>query len=420
MPAPIVYIAASFPARSETFVYREVRELRRRGWSVKTVSLNGPDEPGLAEFADLESGNVIVYGTGGGATVRAAISEFLAHPIRALRTFFTAATDALSPAEPMPLSARLKLPGQALAAIGAARRVAGASPNHIHAHFAHAPATVAMYMAMQLKIPWSFTGHANDLFQRRALLTRKLARVNFVACISEWHRSFYISAGADAAKCHVIRCGVPVSEWTPREIDHTCKQINLLTVCRLVEKKGVDTLLRAAAQFDHDWRLTIAGDGPESDKLKTLAAQLGIANRCEFLGAVSNECVRDLLMHADYFVLPCRTDARGDRDGIPVVLMEAMACGVPVISGDLPAIRELIEHGVSGMLVDGANSTDVANALEELERDETFRKRVSCAGRKRVESEFSLEENVTRLEQLLWHGHLAHAERAHGQDAHAT
>ena len=88
---------------------------------------------------------------------------------------------------------------------------------------------------------------------------------------------------------------------------------------------------------------------------------------------MTNDRVRELLMQSDYFVLPCKTDAKGDRDGIPVVLMEAMACGVPVISGDLPAIRELIEHGESGMLVDGTNASDVANALEELERDPGLR-----------------------------------------------
>jgi glycosyltransferase involved in cell wall biosynthesis len=197
---------------------------------------------------------------------------------------------------------------------------------------------------------------------------------------------------------------VPVAQWTPRTLDHNRKQIHLLTVCRLVEKKGVDTLLRALAELSRsgqDWRLTIAGDGPESDKLKSLADELKIADRCDFLGAVSNDLVRELLGHADYFVLPCRTDANGDRDGIPVVLMEAMACGVPVVSGDLPAIRELIAQGESGMLVDGNKPEDVARALEKLESDPALQDRIAIGGRKRVETEFSLEENVTRLAKLL-------------------
>src|SRR3954467_1865640 len=99
MPFPIAYIAGSFPARSETFVYREVRELRRRGWDVKTVSLNDPKELGVKEFEDLERGTVIVYGAGAGATLGSAIAGFLTHPIRALRTCFTAASDMLGPGE---------------------------------------------------------------------------------------------------------------------------------------------------------------------------------------------------------------------------------------------------------------------------------------------------------------------------------
>src|SRR5205807_2706156 len=127
MPFPIAYIAGSFPSLSETFVYREVRELRRRGWEVLTISLNDP------------------------------------------------------------------------------RRTGAARCRPIHAHFAHAPATIAMYAAKQLGIGFSFTGHANDLFQRRALLKNKLKRATFVACISQWHSEFYQSLGADPAKCHVIR-----------------------------------------------------------------------------------------------------------------------------------------------------------------------------------------------------------------------
>src|SRR5258706_4344133 len=98
MPFPIVYMAGSFPARSETFVYREVRELRRRGWDVRTVSLNDPKES-LPEFADLERGNIIVYGSGRAATIGAAIVEMLTHPVRAIRTFMTAIGDAISAGE---------------------------------------------------------------------------------------------------------------------------------------------------------------------------------------------------------------------------------------------------------------------------------------------------------------------------------
>src|SRR4051794_26798832 len=187
MPFSIAYIAGSLPALSETFVYREVRELRRRGWEVRTVSLNEPKKPRTAEFADLENGNSVVYGSSGSATFGAAIAELITHPIRSIRTIFSAIGDAIAPGEPMRTSARVKLLGQSLAGMGVAWRLRGAGVRHIHAHFAHAPATVGMFAAMQLGVTFSFTGHANDLFQRRSLLAKKLARAKFVACISEWH-----------------------------------------------------------------------------------------------------------------------------------------------------------------------------------------------------------------------------------------
>src|SRR3954454_245752 len=130
MPFPIVYIAGSFPARSETFVYREVRELRRRGWDVTTLSLNDSKERGLTEFADLEKCNTIVYGTGGGATIGAMMAEIFTHPIRSMRTFFTAIGDAIAPNEPTRLRDRIKVAGQGLAAIRAAGRIAGAGCAH--------------------------------------------------------------------------------------------------------------------------------------------------------------------------------------------------------------------------------------------------------------------------------------------------
>src|SRR4051812_2009671 len=164
MPFPIAYVAGYFPKRSETFVYREVRELRKRRWEVRAISLNDPEARGLPEFADLENGNLTVYGPSALATFGAAVLECITHPIRSIMTYFTAARDAIAPGEPLDLVSRVKLLGQAMAALGIARRARGVK--HIHAHFAHAPATIAMYIAQHLNLRFSFTGHANDLFQR--------------------------------------------------------------------------------------------------------------------------------------------------------------------------------------------------------------------------------------------------------------
>jgi glycosyltransferase involved in cell wall biosynthesis len=398
----IAYLAGSFPLRSETFVYREVRALRERGWTVRTCSLHRPhDVPAALE--DLQTGSIIVYD---GGVIGSALAEALCHPIRSLVTFCTALTDAIAPGEPTSAGARLKLIPQALVGMSLARHVRGVE--HIHCHFAHAPTTVGMYAARQLGKTFSFTGHANDLFQRRALLKRKLERAAFVSCISQWHRELYesIEPGKNQ-KYRVIRCGVVAADWERDNLPAIDQRLRVLSVCRLVEKKGIDTLIRALAELRArhaiSWRLTVAGSGPDMARLAELANELNCADDIQWLGAVENERVKSLLGQADVFALPCRTDSRGDRDGIPVVLMEAMAAGVPVISGDLPAIRELIEDGKNGLLICGEDVAALADRLASIARDDGLRKNLSCAAQKRVQEEFSLAMNADRLEQALLH-----------------
>jgi glycosyltransferase involved in cell wall biosynthesis len=400
----IAYIAGEFPLRSETFVYREVRELRRRGRTVVCVTLNPPHDPPPGDD-DLVRGRLMVYGFAKASTLKAAMTEMGRHPLRALRTLWKAKLDALLPGESMSVRARLKLPMQAVMAIGLARRLRQRGVTHIHAHFAHAPTSIAMYAATQLGQPFSFTGHANDLFHRRALLKRKLGRAKFVGCISAWHRTLYESiCGRSRDDYPVIRCGVDTSEFSPKGGTGAHGPMRVLTVGRLVEKKGMDTLIRALGALDASatkWSLTIAGDGPQRARLEALVDELKVRDAVRFLGAVDNDTVRGLLTEHEVFALPCRVDSVGDKDGIPVVLMEAMASGLPVVSGDLDAIRELIQHEESGLLVDGTRVEPTRDALARLAADPALRVRLGSAGRQRVIDEFSLETNVSRLEAAI-------------------
>ena len=402
MKSAIAYIAAKFPLRSETFVYREVRALRARGWDVQTVSLNAPDERGLSEFDDLERDTTYVYGAGRTGTLRAAATELLCHPIRSALTLLTAVADTLNPGEPLSDVVRAKIGGQAIVALGVARRLRKLGVRHVHCHFAHAPTTVGMYTARQLGVPFSFTGHANDLFQRRAMLGRKLERAAFVACISEWHKALYREICPHRAdRFPVIRCGVDLDAWAPKTGDTRepapGTPLRVLTVCRLVEKKGVDTLIRALAEFGRPWKLTVAGDGPERSRLDALSEELGCSGSIEWLGAVRNDEVQRLLAETDVFALPCRQDRSGDRDGIPVVLIEAMACGVPVVAGDLPAIRELVLHNQTGLLIDGNQPQALSAELTRLTDQPNLRETLAKQARQHVELEFSEIANIARL-----------------------
>ncbi|MEI6071902.1 MAG: glycosyltransferase family 4 protein [Verrucomicrobiae bacterium] len=414
----ILYLSSFLPKRSETFVYNEVLGLESLGHDVGVASLY-PPEKNLGEPAldDMAARAVPVYGTGQARLVRDATAFFFRHPIRGIQVMTLAKMDALL-ADDMRLRDRPKVVFQGLAGLALARRLSwhghpahakisdtgrmpvlpvprGTKYTHLHVHMAHAAATVGMYAARALGIPFSFTGHAADLFRERCLLKQKLRRAAFVACISEWHREWYrtIHRRPDA-EYPVIRCGVavPATALPPR----SGPPLALLGLGRLVPKKGFDVLIEACRILAADGielACVIAGDGPEMQRLKNLATGLPVT----FPGEVANRDVPALLARADIFVLPCRISGDGDRDGIPVVLIEAMAHGLCAVSGDLPTIRELIRDNQSGRLVPPGDPSALAAYLRTLAGDPALRAALARSGRQRIEEEFSSAKNLDRL-----------------------
>ncbi len=396
----ILYLSSVLPKRSETFVYREVLGLRAAGLSVAVASLYPPErnlgDPALEALA----GEVVpVYGAGAVALGRDALAFAGRHPGRAWGVLWRAGRDALG-ASDVRGRGRLKIPLQAVAALALARRLGGRDITHLHVHMAHAAATVGMYAARALGVPFSFTGHAADLFRDRSLLREKLARAAFVVCISHWHRDWYGTlVPRPAAEYPVVRCGVDL----PASVDRSEPEdagLRVLGVGRLVPKKGFDLLVEAGRLLAAEgcrFAMTIAGDGPEREALERLADGLPV----RFCGAVNHAEVPALLAEADVVVLPCRIGRDQDRDGIPVVLMEAMAHRVCVVSGDLPAIRELVQDGTNGLLIPPGDTNALAQALLRLAREPGWRLRLAGKGRERVEEEFSSTRNIARLLALF-------------------
>lgn len=396
----LLYVGGTLPSRSETFVYREVLALRDLGIGVHVASVHPPERDLGDERVDALADEVIeIYGRGARRLLVDAVMEIAAHPVRAsavvgrgaMDAIFGAATPARGP----------KVLWQCLAGLALARRARRLEVAHIHAHMAHVPTTIGMYAARQLGISFSFTGHAVDIFRERTLLKEKLRRASFAACISEWHRSFYRDiVWLDEDRLPVIRCGVDVDAFAPSSRSGGDDVLHVLAVGRLVKKKGFDVLIEALEKLGDaapELECSIVGEGPERAPLERLVRSRGLESRISLLGAKSNAEVRRLMLAADLFVLPCRVDPTGDRDGIPVVLMEAMACGVCAVSGDLPAIRELIADGEGGVLIEPGDVDSLADALRELAGDAARRTRLAETGRQRVVEEFSLGVNVQRL-----------------------
>ncbi len=404
---PIAVLAPIYPALTETFVYREVEGLRALGWPIHVVRLNPLGDRPRAH-AEVRSADLTVQGPGLPGSLVRALLEVLRHPLRSLRTFGTAVADALHPGEPLSPGRRFAVLPQALLGLGVARWLRERGVALVHCQFANAVCGVAMYASLQLGRPFGFVGHANDLFDRRSLLARKLERARYVSCISEWHRDWYRELyAADGGRYRVVRCGVDVESFQPTgKGREPGAPLRVAAVARLIPKKGIDVLLRALAELEATegaaWTLRLAGDGPERPALEALARELGCADRVRFEGAIANEAVRALLAESDVLCLPSRPcETTGDRDGIPVVLMEAMAMGVPVVAGDLPAIRELVEDGRSGRMVPSGDAAATAACLAEIARDESLRRALGRGGRERVEQEFSLAENLARLDATL-------------------
>jgi glycosyltransferase involved in cell wall biosynthesis len=396
-PAHVLYVGAVLPKRSETFVYREVLGLRARGIRVTAASVHAPQrdlgDPLLDELADHAE---VVYRRG---MLLDALRGALWRPGVAVRGLM----DAMM-APDIRLTRRHRVLVQLAGGLALAWRLRSSGLTHIHAHMAHVPTTIAMYAAAALRVPMSFTGHAADLFPDRQMLPTKLRRAAMVMCISRWHRGFYRQwVDLPDERMPVVRCGVDLDKFSPGPGGG-----GVLAVGRLVPKKGFDTLIRAIAILAEtssttadSLRLTLIGDGPERERLEQLAGELEVRDRISFAGARSEQRVREAMRGADVFALPCRVSGDGDRDGIPVVLMEAMASGVPVVCGDLPTIRELIVDESCGLLVEPDNPEALARELSRLLADEARRRAVGQAGRARVADEFSLDLTLDRLERCF-------------------
>jgi glycosyltransferase involved in cell wall biosynthesis len=395
----VLYVGAVLPKRSETFVYREVLGLRARGVRVATASVRAPERDlGDSTLDELADDTEVVYGP------RMLLDAFwgaLWRPNVALRGLI----DAMA-ASDVPLRRRHRVLAQLAGGLALAWRLRSLGVTHVHAHMAHVPTTIAMYAAAALGVPMSFTGHAADLFRDRQMLPTKIRRAAMVMCISRWHRGFYRGwVDLPDDRLPIVRCGVDLGKYRPGPGGS-----GVLAVGRLVPKKGFDTLIRAFAILakassttPDGLRLTLIGDGPERRPLEQLTDELGISDYISFLGARSEQEVRHAMRQADVFALPCRVSDDGDRDGIPVVLMEAMACSVPVICGDLPTIRELIIDRSCGLLVEPDNVEALAREIGRLLADETRRTAIGEAGRTRVADEFSLDVTLDRLERCFCH-----------------
>lgn len=398
----IAYIAHYFPALTQTFVYREVQALEALGWEVRPFSIRRPTKGISDEARELAARTAYLLPLGPLRFLGRNLAALARKPRRYLR-----ALASVLAARGEKISARALSSAHAFGALCLARELERARVRHIHAHFATTPATLAMAAASYLGIPFSMTIHARDLFTGASLLRTKLERAKFVVTISAYNREILASiAPAAAAKIHVVHCGVDLERFSPaaRRASPPRERPTFLAVGRLVEKKGFRHLVEAAAILARrrvPVEIRIVGGGPEADALARRVAELGVADSVRLEGPLSQERLLPELRAADAFVLPCVRARDGDQDGIPVSLMEAMACEIPCISTRISGIPELIEDGKEGLLVPEKDPEALAGAIERLATDPGLRSECGRAARRKVEAEFSLAIQAREIDRLL-------------------
>ena len=228
---------------------------------------------------------------------------------------------------------------------------------------------------------------------------------DLVLCRSKSLRDELAARGCPPEKIRLNYTGVPVSQQKleRRFPDANSGPVQLLQVCRLIEKKGLDVTLRAVAKLRSSGipaRITLAGEGPLRDELTQLAEQLGIAEFVTFAGFVKGPALEQLFLASDIFVHPSRSTASGDREGIPNSLIEAMGAGLPVISTRHSGIPEAVQDGVSGLLIDCAEVDPLVAAIRRLLASPDLYAAISLHGWKTVHERFSVERCVANLEML--------------------
>jgi glycosyltransferase involved in cell wall biosynthesis len=284
-----------------------------------------------------------------------------------------------------------------------ARMLKSSAVEHVHAHYATYPALAAWITRRLAGIEYSFTAHAHDLYVDRHFLARKLADARYAVAVSEYNRRLLAAEGA-STPVHVVRCGIDVSRYRFRpRVPAPVGPVRALCVASLQEYKGHAILLEALVRGGSALtrvELDLVGDGRLRTALERQAARFGLAHRVRFHGSLTEDEVRVLLDEASLFVMPSKVARDGQMDGLPVALIEALGCGLVIVSTDLSGIPELVEDGVTGFLAQPGDAESLAGALRRALSSEAALLQ-PARGRALVEQEYDIARNAHRLSELF-------------------
>ncbi len=426
----VAYVLKGYPRLSEVFITSEIYRVERLGVPLRLYVIKAADEDVHHDVVRRvrTRPEYLLQPT---SLTRAKLPRWLARN----RGLFLPAIVRTGRRHPVGLA---RAAGQALAQAVRARRRFWATPRklyvlellravdladrldragdvaRLHAHFAHGTTTVTWLASTITGLPFSFTGHAKDIYTEElnpaGLLRRKMDAASFVVTCTEANRRHLSSLGS-RTPVHVLYHGLNadfeplLATGAPRD---TPGRVRLLAVGRLVRKKGLDTLVDACALLRDrglDFEAVIAGESGESEQeVRDHVAAGGLEDRVTLLGPLTQDALFEEYRRASVFALPCRVLEDGDRDGIPNVLMEAMACSVPVVTTGVSGITELVRDGENGLIVEPDRPVDLADALHRLVKDPGLAHQLAEQGRLTVEERFDAATTATQMASLLTGG----------------
>lgn len=395
--ALVGYLTSQYPAPSHTFIRREIAALRRLDVPIRTYSIRRPP-PGSNAALDRDAEATTFY-----VLSQSVLSIVWAHLVALVTRPLLYWTTLL-------LALRHRVPGlQALLlaiahfaeSVVLARQLRRDGVTHLHNHFANSAATVGLLTSRFLALRWSLTLHgiSETDYPAGPMLPGKIAAADFVACASRFGaaQAMRISPPSQWSKFHIVRCGVDLGAL-PQASEKPGSVLRIICVGRLSSEKGHAGLLEAFAALRARQvraRLVLVGDGPEAERLKRQIDEAGLTEDVALMGRLDEAATLAAIADSDMLVLP------SFMEGLPVVLMEAMALGVPVVASRVAGIPELVSDGESGLLFHPADWVGLTTAMERLAADPGLRRRLGSAGRLRIEEEFAIDRAVIPLPDLL-------------------
>ena len=397
--SPIAVLMSRFPSVTETFILREMIEMERQGMPVRVVSMIKETPPVLHDAVKPWIPRALFTPFLSVRVVASNLRVFGRRPLRYVSLLARLIAGTI--ARPLTLLKTLAIFPKSVAI---AQQLEQENVRHVHAHYASFPATMALIIAtLGRGITFSITVHAHDIQVDRSLLRWKLREARFVRSISDFNRRFLEDLYPEArGKIHVIHVGIEPEQYAAAPPAPGISK--LLCVAAHKPYKGLPYLIEACRILRDAgvlFHCDIVGHGPMRDELAAMIRERGLEEDVVLAGPRPQEEVAWMMSDAALFVLPSIVAPDGQMEGIPVALMEALASGRAVVSTTLSGIPELVENGVSGLLVPPADSAAFADAIRTLLAERERARAMGLRGREKVRAEFDLRDCVRRLVALL-------------------